>query len=117
MSDEVKVANTLNIFFFEHSKKFENSRKNLLITNSFTAYQDNPTLNALLKYKDHPNVRVIKRVSQRFSRFYFPSVDKNTVLKEIRKLKSNKAVPETDILVKIFKRKCRIFCGIYLSLI
>ena len=54
-----------------------------------------PTLNAILKYKDPPSIRIIERFSQHFSSFYFSPVDKNTVLKEIRKLKSNKAVQET----------------------
>ena len=41
-----------------------------------------PTLHAMLKYKDHPNIRVIKRFSQRFSSFYFSPVVKSTALKE-----------------------------------
>ena len=39
----------------------------------------------------------------RFSSFYFSQVDKNTVLKEIRKLNMNKAVQDKDIPVKILK--------------
>ena len=39
----------------------------------------------------------------RFSSFYFSQVDKNTVLKEIRKLNMSKAVQDKDIPVKILK--------------
>ena len=39
----------------------------------------------------------------RFSSFHFSQVDKNTVLKEIRKLIMNKAMQDTDIPVKILK--------------
>ena len=91
ISDEVEVA-----FLFEHSKKFQ---KILLITIPHSLSR-HPTLNAILKYKDHPSIRAIKIVSQRFSSFYFSPVDKNTVLKEIRKLKPSKAVQDTDITVK-----------------
>ena len=73
-----------------------------------------PTLNAVLKYKDHPSICVIKNVCQRFSSFHLSTVDKNTVLKEIRKLKSNKAVQETDIPAKILKDNADFFCRIYL---
>ena len=59
-----------------------------------------PTLIALLKHKDHPSIRAIKRVSQPFPSFFLSPVDKNAVFKEIRKLKSNKAAQEADIPVK-----------------
>ena len=73
-----------------------------------------PTLNAILKYKDHLSIRVIKRVCKIV--FYFTLVDKNTVLEEIRKLKSNKAVQNTDITVKVFKYNAEFFAEyIYLQ--
>ena len=75
-----------------------------------------PTLNAILKYKNHPSMRVIKRFSQRFSSFYFSHVDKNTVLKEIKKLNLNKAVQDSDIPVKILKENADFFADyIYLQ--
>ena len=75
-----------------------------------------PTLNAILKYKNHPSMHVIKRFSQRFSSFYFSHVDKNTVLKEIKKLNLNKAVQYSDILVKILKENAGFFADyIYLQ--
>ena len=48
--------------------------------------------------------------------FYFSQVDKNTFLKQIRKLKSNKAVQDTDIPVKILKDNVEYFAEyIYLQ--
>ena len=44
-----------------------------------------------------------------FSSFYFSPVDKNTFLKEIRKLKSNKAMQDTDIPVKTLKENAEFF--------
>ena len=54
----------------------------------------------ILLYKDHPSIRGIKTFSQRFSSFYFSPIDKNTVLKGIRKLNFNKATQDTNIPVK-----------------
>ena len=106
-SDKVEVANTLNSFF-------SNTVKNLKIPEKFADHY--LPFNAILKYKDHPSIHSIKRVSRRFSSFYFSPVDKNTVIKQIRKLKSNKAVQDTrDIPVKILKGNAEFFCGIYLS--
>ena len=61
-SDEVEVANTLKTFF-------SNTVKNLKIHQKFAdpclphSLSRHSTLNAILKYKDYPSIRVIKRVS------------------------------------------------------
>ena len=61
-------------------------------------------------------MHVIKRFSQRFSSFYFSHVDKNTVLKEIKKLNLNKAAQDSDIPVKILKQNADFFADyIYLQ--
>ena len=113
--DDVAVANTLNKFF-------SNIVKNLKIPERFVnnslphSLSSHPTLKAILKYKDHPSIPVIKRFSQRISSFYFSTVDKDTVLKEIKKLNSNKAVQDTDIPVKILKENAEFFAEyIYLQ--
>ena len=103
ISDQVEVANTLNTFF-------SNTVKNLKIPEKLADHylphilSRDPTLNAIPKYKDHLNMRVIKRVSQRFSSFYFSPVDKNTVLREIRRFKSNKESTRHRYSCKNFKR-------------
>ena len=116
ISDEVEVANTLNTLF-------SNTVKNLKTPEKFADHylphslSRHPTLIALLKYKDHPSIRVIKRFSRRFFQVLnFEQVVKNTVLKEIRKLKSNKVVQDTDIPVKILKENAKFFAEyIYLQ--
>ena len=61
-------------------------------------------------------MHVIKRFSQRFSSFYFSHVDKNNVLKEIKKSKFNKAVQDSDIPVKVLKENANFFTDyIYLK--
>ena len=83
ISDDVEVANTLNNYFSNVVKNLKIPEK--FVTDSLPqSLSRHPTLNAILKYKNHPSMRVIKRFSQRFSSFYFSYVDKNTVLKEIK---------------------------------
>ena len=102
MSDEVEIANTLNDFF-------SNIIKNLKLLEYYVeekishGLSSHPTLKAILKYKNHPSMKVIKSFSTRFSSFYLSHVDKNIVLKEIRKLKMNKAVQDTGIPVKTLR--------------
>ena len=89
-SDEVEEANTLNNFFL-------NIAKNLKIPEYYVEYKlphglsRHPTLKVILKYKNHSSIRIIKSFSRYFSSFYLLQVDKNTVLKEIRKLNMNSA--------------------------
>ena len=100
----MEVANTLNTFF---------SNNDHYLPHSLSRH---PTLSAILKYKDHPSIRVIKKVSQRFQVSYFSPVDKNTVFKEIRKSKSKKPVQDTDVTVKIMKDNEEFFAEyIYLQ--
>ena len=51
----------------------------------------------------------MKRFPQRFLSFYFSHVDKNTFLKEIKKLNLDKAVQDSDIPVKILKENTDFF--------
>ena len=79
MSDDVEVTNTLNNYFSNVVKKFKIPEK--FVTDSLPqSLSRHPTLNAILKYNNHPSIPAIKRFSQRFSSFYFSHV-KNTVLK------------------------------------
>ena len=115
LTDDVEVANNLNNYFSNVVKNLKIPEK--FVTDSLPqSLSRHPTLNAILKYKNHPSMRVIKRFSQRFSSFYFSHVDKNTVLKEIKKLNLNKAVQDSDIPVKILKENADFFADyIYLQ--
>ena len=68
-----------------------------------------PILKVILKCKNHPSIRIIKSFSRRFWSLYFLQVDKNIVLKEIRKLNMNKAVQDTDMPVKTLKENVQYF--------
>ena len=87
ISDDVEVANTLNNYFSNVVKNLKIPEK--FVTDSLPqSLSRHPTLNAILKYKNHSSMCVIKKFSQRFSSVYFSHVDKNTVHKEIKKIKS-----------------------------
>ena len=99
---EVEAANTLNNFsstIIKNLKIPEYYAENNLPPN----LSRHPTLKAILKYKNHSSISIIKRFSERFSSFHFSQVDKNKVLKEIINLSLYKSVQDTDIPVKILK--------------
>ena len=68
-----------------------------------------PTSKVILKYKNHPGIKIIKSFFTRFSSSYFLQVDKNTVLKEVKKLNMNKTVQNKDFPVKILKENTEYF--------
>ena len=115
ISDDLEIANTLNKFF-------SNVVKNLKIPEKFAnnnlprILSKHPTLNAIMKYKNHQSMDAIKKISHGLSRFYFSRIDKKTVLNEIKKLKLSKAVQDSDIPVKILKENSDFFAEyIYLQ--
>ena len=107
-SVDVEVVNNLNDFF-------SNILKNLNFPEYYVedklshSLPSHPTLKDILKYKNHPSIKVIKSFSTRFSSFYFSQADKNTVLKEIRKIKINKEVLDTNIPLKKLKENAEYF--------
>ena len=91
---EEEVTNTLNNFFSTIIKSLKIPEY----------YAENN-----LPPKNHPTISIIKHFSERFSSFRFSQVDKNAVLKEIKKLSLNKSVQDTDIAVKILKENADYF--------
>ena len=108
ISADVEVGNNLNTFFSKLVKILKILEK-IADTNLPYGLSRHATLNGILKYKDHPSIRIIERVSQRFSSFYFSPVDENTVPNKIRNLKSNKTLKDTDIPVNILILNAEFF--------
>ena len=115
ISNDVEVANTLNNYFSNVVKNLKTPEK--FVTDSLPqSLSRHQILNAVLKYKNHPSMHVIKKFSQRFSSFYFSHVDKNTVLKEIKKLNFSKAAQDSDISVTMLQENADFFADyIYLQ--
>ena len=107
-SNKNRVANTFNDLF-------SNIVKNLKIleyqceNDLHSISSSHPALQAIMKYMNHPSINIIRHFSQSILVFIFHKLKKNTVLKEIRRLSSKKAVQETDIPVKILKENADFF--------
>ena len=67
-----------------------------------------PALKAIIKFRNHPSVSVIRNAFDPQS-FNFLKVSVDDILKEINKLGNKKAIPKTDIPVKILKQNADIF--------
>ena len=107
-SDEVEGANVLNNLSSSIIKNLK-TPEYYVEDEPPQGFSRHPTLAAILKYNNHSSIRIIKSFSRRFSSFCFSQVDKNTVLKEIKKNNMNKAVQDTDISVKVLKENADYF--------
>ena len=83
VSYNTEVANCHNIFF-------SNIVKNLGIPkcevkDNFHQNIESPTLKVVLKYRNHPSIISISHSFHQTSSFNFSCIDKNTILKEIKR--------------------------------
>ena len=69
---------------------------------------DNPVLKAIEKYKKHPSILTIKKISKN-NIFSFQKVSYEDIIKEIQNLDASKACQDTDVPTKIIKDNCDIF--------
>ena len=101
---------------------FSNVVTNLNITqfNQIDQISENisdPVIKAIVKYRAHPSIIVIKENCTSKSNFNFSFVEKVDILKEIKMLQSNKATQNTDIPTKLIKDNADIFAEfIFISL-
>ena len=100
---------------------FSNTVKNLKIprfsnTNPLAERLSDPTLKAILKYKNHPSIVAIRNANNN-SHFHFNEVSVEEVYKEIRKLSPRKSAQSTDIPIRVLKENADIFadyiCGFF----
>ena len=108
-SKESEVAKIFNDFFSNIVTNLEILEYQCENNNLHNRLSATPVLQAMLEYRNHPSINTICRFSQGNRGFYFSREDKNTVLKEIRKLSNKKAVQETDIPVKVLKENANFF--------
>ena len=108
-SKESEVAKIFNDFFSNIVTNLEISEYQCENNNLHNRLSATPVLQAMLKYRNHRSINTIRRFSQGNRGFYFSREDKNTVLKEIRKLSNKKVVQESDIPVKVLKENANFF--------
>ena len=107
LKTDLETAEVLNTFFGNIVKNLEiNQYSNFdpVINNV-----KDPTLRAILKYKDHPSILAIQNNCKNRIKFAFEEMDLASIEKEIHNLKTNKASQSSDIPTKIIKKNVDIF--------
>ena len=111
-TQDEKNAELLNILF-------PNAVKNLKIrkfknTNPLAERVSDPTLRAILKYKNHPSIVAIRKANNNFH-FQFNEVSVEKVYTKMKKLSPRKSAQSTDIPIRALKENANIFtdyiCG------
>ena len=70
---------------------------------------NDPVLKSILKYKDHPSIKGIEKISKLNNLLKFSNVEKREVLNEIVNLDASKSCQDTDVPTKIIKENAGIF--------
>ena len=68
-----------------------------------------PILNYINKFKNHPSIKVIKSRKKEEQTFTFNYVSYEEVLNEVRKLQTTKTTQQNDIPTKILKENSEVF--------
>ena len=107
ISDDIEIAETFN----EVVVNIVLSLRILLKENYETKVgNDNePILNYINKFKNHPSIKVIKSRKKEEQTFTFSYVSYEEVLNEIRKLQTTKTTQQNDIPTKILKENSEVF--------
>ena len=71
----------------------------------------NPVLKSILKYKDHPSIKAIGKISKLNSLFKFSNVKKKGNTYEIVNLDASRSCQVTDVPTKIIKENADIFAN------
>ena len=104
---DLETAEVLNTFFGNIVKNLEiNQYSNF---DPVINHVKDPTLRAILKYKDHPSILAIQNNCKNGIKFAFEEIDLASIEKEIHNLKMNKASQSSDIPTKIIKENVDIF--------
>ena len=107
LKTDLETAEVLNTFFGNIVKNLEiNPYSNF---DPMINHVKDPTLRAILKYKDHPSILAIQNNCKNRIKFAFEEIDLASIKKEIHNLKINKASQSSDIPTKIIKENVDIF--------
>ena len=103
----LETGEVLNTFFgniVTNIEIIQYSNFDLVINNVI-----DPTLRAILKYKDHPRILTIQNNCKNRIKFAFQEMDLKSIEKRIDNLKINKESQSSDIPTKIIKENVDIF--------
>ena len=107
VSDDSNISEIFNCFFGSAVTKlnippYKPFKDNFIISND-------PILNIVEKYKNHPSILKISEVISPESSFAFNPIDISTVIKEIYCLNVSKACPMDSIPAKILIENMNVF--------
>ena len=102
ISSEIGIAEKLNAFF-------NNIDKVLNIMWYDVSNINDPVERAIQKYKNHPNIQIIKETFDNNKTFSFDLVSSDSIFKEIVLLDNKKATHSNDVPTKIAKANADLF--------
>ena len=106
LKTDLETAEVLYTFFGNIVKNLEiNQYSNF---DPVINHAKDPTLRAILKFKDHPSILAIQNNCKNGRKFAFEEIDLASIEKEIHNLKMNEASQSSDIPTKIIKENVNI---------
>ena len=111
ISEDKEIAETFNEFFVNIVPSLKISPKENYETD--VGNDNEPILNYINKFKNHPSIKVIKSRKKEEQTFTFRYVSYEEVLNEIRKLQTKKTTQQNDIPTKILKKNSEVFAGYF----
>ena len=111
ITDDKAIAEIFNEFYVNIVPNLKISMENNF-DNEFVK-TENPFLNAVNKYKNHPSVIMIKEKIKPMKKFSFFPVQYDDVLRKIRNLDPSKSSQQTDIPTKILNYNSEYFAGYF----
>ena len=101
ISDDKQIADLFSDFFVETVASLDIEDNEALLNN--VDHLSDPVQKALLKFKDHPSIREIKKNVCVDSEFFFKKVSLSTMVAELRALDGKKSGTYKDLPVKVLK--------------
>ena len=107
ISDDMEIAKRFNEFFVNIVPILKISPKENYET--YVGNDNEPILNYINKFKNHPSIKTIKSKKKEEQTFSFSYVSYEEVLNEIRKLQTGTTIQQNDIPTKILKENSEVF--------
>ena len=107
ISEDMEIDEAFNEFFVNIVPSLKISPKENYKTD--VGNENEPILNYIDKFKNHPSIKVIKSRKKEEQTFTFNYVSYEEVLNKIRKLQITKATQQNDIPTKILKGNSEVF--------
>ena len=104
---DTKTANVLNTFFSTVISSL--NIPEYPVSDSISNDINDLVLKSILKYKDHPSIKAIEKISKLNNLFKFFNAEKREIFNEIVNLDALKSCQDTDVPTKIIKENAAIF--------